>query len=362
MSATTGARSNHVVTVPLTRTQLKIYTYCLLNPGTATYHASLAFDIRGALDPPSLEIAVATIIGRHEMLRARIVPNGSTPFFIVSEDGISLEQREFTDASGLEADPSSPLMYANRPFALDQDPLARFVLVRHGAEHHTLCIVLHHLVTDLWSMNMLCNELSGLYDVCVTGTEPSLPAQGATFADYAREEQSGRGAEARVRAVTYWRSVLAKGVSEASLPVEPHPEIDSEGDIERTSLAADQVAALRSLANRYRCTPFVVLLAAYFVFLHRLTGQERISIGSFFANRADPRFVNVCGLLFNDLPITVECASDSDLRRGPGSGARRVLRPAPARHDAIRPLARGRGQQGDIDDPLRTAQRDLPAI
>ena len=195
-----------------------------------------------------------------------------------------------------------------RPFDLDHDPLARFVLIRHGAEHYTLCIVVHHLVTDLWSMNVLCNELSSLYDACVTGVEPSLPAQVGTFADYAREERSSRGAEARDRAVAYWRSVLAKGVSEASLPFEPPPVIDSEGDVERTSLTADQVARLRALADRFRCTPFVVLLTAYFVFLHRLTGQERVSIGSFFANRADPRFVNVCGLLFNDLPITVECA------------------------------------------------------
>lgn len=308
MNATTGARSNHVLTVPLTRTQLKIYTYCLLNPGTATYHASLAFDIRGALDPPSLEIAVGTITRRHEMLRARIVPDGATPLLLVSEDSVPLGQREFADASGLETDPASPLIYANRPFDLDHDPLARFVLVRHSAEHYTLCIVVHHLVTDLWSMNVLCNELSSLYDACVTGVEPSLPAQVGTFADYAREERSNRGAEARERAVAYWRSVLAKGVSEASLPFEPPPVVDSEGDVERTSLAADQVARLRALANRFRCTPFVVLLSAYFVFLHRLTGQERVSIGSFFANRADPRFVNVCGLLFNDLPITVECA------------------------------------------------------
>ncbi len=160
-------------------------------------------------------------------------------------------------------------------------------------------------------MNLLCNELTACYQACVTGSEPPPLSQLGTFADYALKEQSEQGVESRERAVAYWRSVLANGIRETNLPLEPPEAAVADGEVARAQLKQDEVHALRGLAERARCTPFVVLLAAYFVFLHRLTGQERVTVGSFFANRSDPRFVNVCGLLFNDLPITVECSPES---------------------------------------------------
>lgn len=296
--------------IPLTRTQEKIYTHCRLNPGTATYHASLAFDIRGPLDSAALEIAVDEVVARHDMLRAQVVANGAKPLFVRhDEHAITLQRVEFEDFEALASDPRSPLLHANRPFDLESEPLARFVLVRHRNDHFTFCIVVHHLVTDLWSMNLLCGELTSVYDSCITGADPALPAISGTFGEYAAEEIGDEGTADRHRAVAYWRSVLRRGVWEVPLPFDPPPDgaMDPDRDVPRTRLDEETGREVRALAERLRCTPFVVLLSAFYVFLHRLTGQERISIGSFFANRSDPRFVNVCGLLFNDLPITIDC-------------------------------------------------------
>lgn len=291
---------------PLTRTQLKIYTYCRINPLTTTYHTSLAFDIVGYLDVTSLEVCIERILERHEILRAQFVHRGSDPYFIIKESmDAELQLFEYSDIAALESDVASPLLHVNRPFDLARDDLARFALIRHADQHHTLCVVVHHLVTDLWSMNLLCSEISDLYLSCVEGIDATLPDVLSSFGEYARAEGAMAGIEARKRAVGYWRTMIAPGTSAVSLPSDGTGDAE-EGEVERTILGAAAVRALNELCDQLQCTAFVLLLSAYFAFIYRLTSQSRISIGTFFSNRADPRLARVCGLLFNDLPITIE--------------------------------------------------------
>ena len=52
---------------------------------------------------------------------------------------------------------------AERPFDLVEGPLVRASLLRLGRKDHVLSIVMHHAVSDGWSMNILFAELSELY-------------------------------------------------------------------------------------------------------------------------------------------------------------------------------------------------------
>jgi hypothetical protein len=68
--------------------------------------------------------------------------------------------------------------------------------------------------------------------------------------------------------------------------------------------------AVRALATREGTTPFVLLLTAYQVLLHRYTGQNKTIVGTPTYGRDRPEFSNVAGYFVNMIPL--KAAFDND--------------------------------------------------
>src|SRR4029077_7236458 len=87
--------------------------------------------------------------------------------------------------------------YAQRLFDLSAGPLFRVILVKQSHDKHVF-VTVHHLVADAWSIGILFNELSILYDT-YSGSRSSplaeLPVQYADFAVWQRQGLQGRALE-----------------------------------------------------------------------------------------------------------------------------------------------------------------------
>ncbi len=72
--------------------------------------------------------------------------------------------------------------------------------------------------------------------------------------------------------------------------------------------------AVRELAAREGTTPFVVLLTAYQVLLHRYTGQNEMIVGTPTYGRDRAEFANVVGYLINMIPLKATFDDDPPFR------------------------------------------------
>src|SRR4029077_14240982 len=70
-------------------------------------------------------------------------------------------------------------------FRLAEDPLLRVSLLRISQDEHWLGLVIHHLVTDGWSLKVLFEELGRIYTAYSRGESPDLALLPIQFADYA---------------------------------------------------------------------------------------------------------------------------------------------------------------------------------
>ena len=55
------------------------------------------------------------------------------------------------------------------PFVLDRGPLIQPHLIKLGKAEHVLLLVLHQIVCDGWSMNLLLRELAAIYRSAISG-------------------------------------------------------------------------------------------------------------------------------------------------------------------------------------------------
>ncbi|WP_062350009.1 non-ribosomal peptide synthetase [Herbidospora yilanensis] len=239
--------------------QRRLWFLQRLDPADASYNMPVALRIRGRLDDVALEAALTAITRRHDVLRGRYAEDDDgNPVRLVTPAGPPLERIETADPAAAVAE------RANRPFDLAAGPVARFTLIRAAPDDHVLCLVIHHIAADGWSVDVLLRELDTLYR---GGVLPPLPI---TYADHvARGDRSHPG---------YWDAEL-RGLPVLDLPGD-RPRATGEGGQIFATLPPELVGGLEALARRERGTLFMVLLAAFQVFLARHAAQHDVCVAT----------------------------------------------------------------------------------
>src|SRR6185369_3473374 len=114
------------------------------------------------------------------------------------------------------------------PFNLETGPLLRACAFRCAADEHLLNLVMHHIVSDGWSMSVLIREIGALYAAFLTGQPSLLPALAVQYPDLAawqRRRLSGEHLEAEL---SWWRNRLGGMPPVLELPTD-HPRLAGRG-------------------------------------------------------------------------------------------------------------------------------------
>ncbi|MDR8412889.1 amino acid adenylation domain-containing protein [Nonomuraea sp. 3-1Str] len=283
-----------------------------LDPSDAAYRVAVVRRLRGALDVEALTRAFGDVVERHESLRTRFPDQDGLPVAVIDPPGpvpVELMAFERPAPEGAALDEVARLLgeRVNTPFDLASAPPLRITLVRLADDDHVLCVVLHHIIGDGWSLNVLMNDLAACYLARVEGVPVSLPGLPVRYAEYA-DAQRSRDAGADIG---YWTGRLA-GVTPLELPTDrPRPaQRSSAGDDVGFDLPPELAGALSRLARAERSTLFMVLLAAYQVLLARHAGQDDIVVGSPTAGRDRPELEPMVGLFASTLVLRGDLSGD----------------------------------------------------
>jgi len=209
------------------------------------------------------------------------------------------------------SDPTRLLREESRgPFDLAHAPLWRALWVKLADDENILLLTFHHSIIDEWSMRVLVAELQSLY----AGDMPvDLPLQYADYAVWQRRNLSAQGLES---ATSYWRRQLADLSAPLSLPaaVKLPPQATGRGVTHGFELPADVITSLRSLAWEEATTVFVVMLAAFQLWLCRRSGQNDLVVATPFAERDRPETQSLIGCFLNTLPIRTKFEEGENFR------------------------------------------------
>jgi len=287
-----------------------LFVESMAGPG-ARYHIVMTTRIEGGLVVEALREAVLGTLARHRALRTRFFLRDGVAWQQVDE--AALPRLEEVDLAGPRAgtDPAAAAEkllgeHARTPFDPGRPPLARAILVRLSSHEHVLQLVVHHLVSDGWSMGVLTREIGERYRIAASGGRHVGLAPALEFVDHARwRAQFDAGAEGDA-ALARWCERLA-GVEDLRLPpaAVPPGEADPEGGLVAFDIDADLVERLRELGRRHDATLFAVLLAAFQVLLARHSGQRDFAVGTPVAGREPAEVEPLVGYFVNMLALRV---------------------------------------------------------
>jgi amino acid adenylation domain-containing protein len=303
--------------VPMSFAQQRLWFLDQLEPGSASYNISRAVRLKGPLDFQALQQALNSIVARHESLRTNFTSIDDEPVQTIAAKRaveIQLVDLGSLGQNNRENEASRLASEAARcPFNLAQDHLLRVTLFRLDEHDHVLLIVLHHIVSDGWSMGVFFRELETLYEAFAEA-RPSpladLPIQYGDFVRWQRDWLQGRVLEEQIN---FWKQQLkgAPGVLELSTD-KPRPLIQTfSGAYHTSKVGKELTAALHELSRREGVTLFMTLLAAFQTLLHRYTGQQDIVVGTPIANRTRTETENLIGLFVNTIVLRTQLSGNS---------------------------------------------------
>lgn len=297
---------------PLSLAQEGLWFASRLRPADTGLNTCAAYRLRGPLRRDDMVAAVTEVIRRHDLLRAVVVEADGEP----SLNYLPADQVEVRTAD-LTGDPA-PARRAQeiidadavRPFDLAAGPLIRPWLLRLGDRDHILALIIHHLVVDGRSMDVLVRDLTA----CYTGeTRPSAGA--VRYADFVTWQRARLEPSELERQAAYWTALLADPPGPLAWPSGTEPSGTEHAGTVRTGaepagarratsrhevrLPAGMHQDLEQLSRDCGVTLFTTLLTGFGVLLHREAAQDDIVIATPLDLRRGPDTEDLVGLLIN---------------------------------------------------------------
>lgn len=291
--------------LPLSHGQARQWFLWHLDPSSTAYHVSFALRLRGALDAAALRTAFEELIARHESLRTvfHAGADGRPVQSVLAQGPLDMQLIDLR-ASGPDDVHAALRRVGAQPFDLSQGPLMRVALIRPEDELHILVIVMHHIVSDGASMQIVVDELAARYSAHAKGavpTFPALPPLPAQYVDFAAWHNALLEAGERERQLAYWTQQLGGDHPVLALPTDrPRQAVAGYRAAQHVlELPAQLLADLRRRADAQGATLFMALLAGFQALLHRYTGQQDIRVGVPVANRHRVETEGVVGFFVN---------------------------------------------------------------
>ncbi len=331
-SATSRAESIQPVSreldLPLSYNQQRLWFLDKLENNPAAYNMFLSARLDGVLDLEALEKAFAEMVRRQEILRTSFKMADGEPMQVIAAETdftlsvVDLRELPASDREGRVRE--FAVTEARRPFDLSQNPLLRVSLLQLTDAESVLVLVIHHIIADDWSAEIIFRELAALYAAFSRGEReayraasrsplPELSIQYADFACWQREFLQG---ERLAELLAYWKQQLAGVPPILALPADkPRPQVPTNCGATATFQLPPAVSeSIKNLARSEGVTLFMTLLAGFQTLLYAYSRQEDFCIGSPIANRNLRETEEIIGFFVNTLVLRADVSENPTFR------------------------------------------------
>lgn len=301
---------------PLSFAQQRLWFFQQMYPESAAYNMPVALRLRGRLHVGHLETTLSELARRHEVLRTSIDLVDGQPSQIISEPSpiyLPIEDLSGSPAAELEAEVRRQASEeVSLAFDFKRGPLWRAKLLRAGEEDHVLILVLHHIIGDGWSINVMVHEITTLYTSYFAGEDSSLPELPIQYADYAVWQREWLQGPELEKQLTYWREQLSGAPPVLALPTDrPRPQVQTlNGAHVSFMIPVGLCAKLRQLCWSEGVTLFMLLLAAFQLLLARCCGETDVLVGTPIAGRNRQEVENLIGFFVNTLVLRTDLSGN----------------------------------------------------
>ncbi|MGE5497663.1 MAG: amino acid adenylation domain-containing protein, partial [Syntrophothermus sp.] len=280
---------------PVSSAQRRLFILDTLSKDKLSYHIPGIWNITGKLDADAIKKAFKKLIMRHEILRTSFAMADDVPVQIVHENiEMDIPVKEINESGARQY-----ILEFIRPFDLSKAPLFRAEILKLDEENHLILFDAHHIITDGFSMEILKREVMTFYE----GLEPEpLKIQ---YRDYAIWQNNYYLSAEAAEKKAYWAGCFDGEIPLINLPLD-FPRTADSGSRAGTytfNINKKLFQKIKKISSEEGVSPFMILLAAYNIVLHKYSGQDDIIVGVYTMGREKEELSKLIGMFINNLPV-----------------------------------------------------------
>lgn len=295
---------------PLSSAQRRIWILSQWSEQNALFNIAGAFHFKKELDRKKLEWAVAALMDRHEILRTSFHLQENEPVQCIHPNGNHMPVRYYSYSDGL-SHPAAELLFVQegqRPFDLQEVPLFRLLVVEETPGECYICLIIHHIIADGWSIMNMVEEFVRDYCFSGHGADPDHPPAGIQYQDFVAWQKAFVENDQSIReSRDWWISRMALLPPAVDLPADrPRPSIRQfRGNTISRSLPRATVNQIDRYTIDQEVSHFIFFAAILAILINKYTGSEDIPIGTAVAGREHMELKTALGIYINLLPLRI---------------------------------------------------------
>ncbi len=290
----------------LSAAQRRLWILSRFEGADHAYNIPEVMRLEGYLNREAFEQACQQVTARHETLRTIFIEDAwGNPLQRIFKPEEYTFQTTFTDLSNDHSALNSIIrgeMSHQFDFGI---PLLRCHLIQLTPTTHIWVLVMHHIISDEWSMGVFAREFSHYYNGYVKGQPTELPPLRIQYKDYAAWHTKQLTSVNLERHKRYWLNQFSGEIPVLELPGDfPRPDVKTFNGATIEAIISRAVAdEFTRQSNTLGGTLFIHLMACVNTLLYRYTGQTDIVIGSPSAGREHPDLQGQMGYYVNTLAL-----------------------------------------------------------
>ena len=293
---------------PLSQQQEEVWLSCAIGGDDASrsYNESVSLILQGDLDVDALQKSLEQLQLRHQSLRTTFKRDGrqmiiydhlESNFDIADLSAVKEAEQQVTISGFLHAD-------ACQVYQLENGPLYRTKLFILSKNRFHFTFSAHHIICDGWSLGVLLQDISKLYNSFKGGGLFTLEAA-PQMSSYVEQQLKYLETADFEQTQNFWLCQFNSGLPETELPID-YPrgsvrtyksqrlDFDLEPSISNT---------LKKAGAQQGCSFVVTLLCAFEVFIQKISSQDTIIVGLPAAGQAASGEYGLTGHCVNLLPV-----------------------------------------------------------
>ncbi|HPI00352.1 MAG TPA: condensation domain-containing protein, partial [Chitinophagaceae bacterium] len=213
---------------PLTSSQYRLWILSQLEEGNMAYSMPGVYVIEGALNYTALEKAFDNLIERHEILRTVFNENEQSAIRQYIKQPAEIHFKiDYQNIQSINISDELVEQHIQQviqqPFNLANGPLLRVTVYQLASNKWIFVYVMHHIISDGWSLNVLMQEWLALYNAHATNQSNALQPLRIQYKDYAVWEQQQLESESLQKHKQYWMGQFKTGIPVLDVSLKSRP-------------------------------------------------------------------------------------------------------------------------------------------
>nr|CAA06323.1 LchAA protein [Bacillus licheniformis]CAA71582.1 first subunit of lichenysin synthetase [Bacillus licheniformis] len=291
---------------PLTHAQRRIWYTEKFYPGTSVSNLSGFGKLKSAsgIDSGLLTEAIRQFVRTNETMRFRLLfEGGDEPKQYITEgEPFRIEYFDASEIGGADGVLKWGQAEARRPLPLFESPLFKFTVVRISEGGNWFFPSVHHMISDGISMTILGSRITDIFLKLAKGETGLEPVQ-SSFTEHIQSELEYENSKRFQKDKAYWNAQYEVIPEPVSLKASDTYQIQLNADRFSKEISPVLYKKIQTYCKEHNISVLSLFLSILDIYMHRITGQKDVVLGTFMGNRTNAKEKQMLGMFVSTIPM-----------------------------------------------------------